>query len=107
MKFIERRLEPRFPVTAGFLEIGQQTLRVDSISEAGVGFFTTFELDLKGTSKVDGFLVLQHQDDQYEIPIELEIRRISGDYVGAVILYKEDTHREIVSNFIQESSQKE
>ncbi|MCR9221131.1 MAG: hypothetical protein NXI21_12985 [Alphaproteobacteria bacterium] len=101
MKFIERREKPRYPVSVGFLELDEHRLKVDNVSEEGVGFFTDSRLPLSEGDSLQGFLVLQHQDDQFEIPIGLEVRRRAEDYVGALVQFRDPQHRETVKDFIR------
>jgi len=103
MKFIERRRLPRYPVSVGFLEIDDRTLKVDNVSEEGVGFYTDSLTPLPEGERHEGFLILQHQEDQFEIPVQFEVRRREGDYVGALVMYRDAQHRERVKDFIRVS----
>ncbi|MEQ8602928.1 MAG: hypothetical protein RIB45_06385 [Marivibrio sp.] len=103
MKFIERRRLPRYPVAVGFLEIDGRTLKVDNVSEEGVGFYTDARTPLPEGGRHEGFLILQHQEDQFEIPVLFEVRRREGDYVGALVTYRDVQHRERVKDFIRVS----
>lgn len=99
-KHIERRRQPRYPVAVGFLEIADRTLKVDNVSEDGVGFYTDAALPLAEGDTYQAFLVLQHQEDQFEIPVGFEVRRRIDDYVGAAITYQAPYHRAMVVDFI-------
>lgn len=101
MKHIERRRQPRYPVSVGFLEIADRTLKVDNVSEDGVGFYTDAALPLVEGEKHQAFLVLQNLEDQFEIPVGFEVRRRIADYVGAAITYQAPYHRAMVLDFIK------
>lgn len=102
-KQFERRQQPRYPVAQGYLEIAGRTLKVDNVSEDGVGFYTDAETPLPEGEVHEGFLVLQHEHDQFEIPVGFEVRRREENYVGARTVYKADYHRNTVVEFIEVS----
>jgi hypothetical protein len=100
----ERRQKPRYPVSVGFIEIGDRTLKVENVSEEGVGFYTDETMPFPEGEVHQGFLVLQHLNDQFEIPISFMIRRRVDTYVGALITYQDEQHRARVLDFIKVSS---
>jgi hypothetical protein len=103
MKFTERRQQPRYPVAVGFLEIADRTLKVDNVSEDGVGFHTDEALPLPEGERHQAFLILQHRHDQFEIPVDFEVRRREDDYVGARLTYQDEQHQQTVLDFIAAS----
>ena len=100
MRFTEARSEPRYPFKAGFIEINDRPLPLEDLSANGLGFRSEDVDALSQGQTIDGFLVLQDTEEQYEMPVTLTVRRIEGDRVGCSMACVFPQHVETVTEFV-------
>ena len=100
MRFTEERSEPRYAFSAGFIEINDQPLPLDDLSANGLGFHTNDDFPHGVGDEIDGFLVLQAVDDQYEMPVKLTVRRIIDGRIGCSMTCPIPYHGEMINEFI-------
>ena len=100
MRFTEERSEPRYAFSAGFIEIDDQPLPLDDLSANGLGFFAKDDDSFEVGQVIDGFLVMQAVDDQYEMPVKLTVRRIVEKRIGCSMTCPIPHHAETINEFI-------
>lgn len=100
MRYTEERSEPRYAFSAGFVEINDQTMSLDDLSAHGLGFFSSGDFACSVGDIIDGFLVLQAVDDQFEMPISLTVRRIEETRVGCSMTCPVPHHGAMIADFI-------
>ncbi|MBO6836790.1 MAG: PilZ domain-containing protein [Alphaproteobacteria bacterium] len=100
MRFTEARAEPRYPFSAGFIEIDDRPLALDDLSVNGLGFHAERPDSFTVGLPIDGFLVLQDSEEQYEMPVHLVVRRIEGTRIGCSMSCKIPHHVSTVREFV-------
>lgn len=102
--FTEARSEPRYPIKAGFVEIGTRAHPLHDLSTRGLGFRmdspAEAAADFAVGSDVEGFLVLQMFEEQYEMPVWLTVRRVDGDRVGCSMVCPIPHHAATIEEFL-------
>lgn len=106
MRFTEARAEPRYPFSAGFIEIEDRPLALDDLSVSGLGFHAEHPEIFEPGQGIDGFLVLQDAEEQYEMPVHLVVRRIEGTRIGCSMSCKIPHHGETVREFVSKLDMK-
>lgn len=107
MRFTEERKEPRYAFSAGFIEINDQPLPLDDLSANGLGFHSESEVTFQVGDVIEGFLVLQSVDDQFEMPVKLTVRRIVDKRIGCSMTCPIPHHAETINEFIGTLDDKE
>ena len=100
MQFTEARSEPRYPFRAGFIEIDDRPHELDDLSVGGLGFHTEEPENFSIDQAIDGFLVLQHVEEQYEMPVHLVVRRIANGRIGCSMSCKIPYHADTIRAFV-------
>lgn len=100
MKYTEARSEPRYPFRAGFIEIDDRPLALDDLSVSGLGFHTDEPENFSIEQSIDGFLVLQHVEEQYEMPVHLVVRRVENGRIGCSMSCRIPYHGETIRAFV-------
>lgn len=100
MQFTEARSEVRYPFQAGFIEIDGDTLPLDDLSASGLGFHAEHPENFAIGQDIKGFLVLQQIEEQYEMPVNLNVRRIEGSRIGCSMACVIPYHTENVTRFL-------
>ena len=98
--FTANRSEPRYALQAGFIEINDRPLPLADLSTRGLGFKAEDPSWFKIDGEFHGFLVMQLVEEQYEMPVQLTVRRIHGDHIGCSMTCKIPHHGETITEFL-------
>jgi hypothetical protein len=102
-EFTEARSEPRYPIKAGFVEIADRAYPLHDLSTRGLGFRMESLQAAAGFTvggEIDGFLVLQMFEEQYEMPVRLTVRRVEEDRVGCSMVCPIPHHAATIEEFL-------
>ncbi len=105
MRHTEARSEPRYPFRAGFIEIDDRPLPLDDLSANGLGFNAEEPGKFETDQEINGFLVLQQVEEQYEMPVKLTVRRIEGARIGCSMTCVFPDHVETIQGFVSKLGQ--
>ncbi|MEQ8440843.1 MAG: PilZ domain-containing protein [Alphaproteobacteria bacterium] len=99
-QFTTQRAEPRYPLRAGFIEIENRPLPLADLSTRGLGFRAEDPDWFRVGGEFDGFLVLQLVEEQYEMPVQLTVRRIEDGHIGCSMTCVIPHHGETITEFL-------
>ncbi|MDF1750048.1 MAG: PilZ domain-containing protein [Alphaproteobacteria bacterium] len=100
MRYTEARSEARYPFRAGFIEIEDRPLPLDDLSANGLGFKSENPDAFAVGQEINGFLVLQQVEEQYEIPVKLTVRRVVDQHIGCSMVFLFPNHVDTITGFI-------
>ena len=105
MRHTEARSEARYPGRAGFIEIEDRPLPLDDLSANGLGFQAEDPSVFETGQEINGFLVLQQVEEQYEIPVKLTVRRVVDGRIGCSMVFLFPNHIDTIKGFISKLEQ--